>query len=77
MPQMISICAYSLSTVEYSHIVPHDLLVTEAGPPMLFAFINKLIRSSAGWCNEQGLASDRVVKSQWTVCHANVLKKLG
>ena len=53
--------ADSFAVWQAAHVLPHHFLVTEARPPVLFRLLDQLLNSSLPRCNEERLASHRVV----------------
>jgi len=81
MSQMGSIDRDSFSRVlQYTHIFPDDLAVSERGPSMDLTLGNKLILGSANWGNKKWLASNRVeecngsIGFQYNVFEGSALK---
>ena len=61
MTEMRAINADSLSVWQASHIFPDDLLITEAWPSMLGAFIKELFRCAASRRDKKRLTRDGIV----------------
>ena len=61
MAEMGSAVAHSLAILQAFDILPDNFLISEAWPSMSLAFVKELFSSSASWCYEEGLASDRVI----------------
>ena len=71
---MRPIDADRLAVAQAADIVPYDLLVTEARPPVLLALINELLDSPAPRCNEEWLARYAVVVGDLATVRSNLLQ---
>ena len=61
--EMCSIDADSLSISETSNVFPDDFLIAETWPPVLLAFLEKVVSRATLGCDEERFSGDRIVIS--------------